>query len=101
MLTSNFTKPNKATLALWIDRSMRKTLSKAIIQVGFRATGIWPLDSTEVDYKCNPSNQINYTTEEESINEDERSTQEVDGFLFEPAAQMEIFQYLQAWGLKL
>ena len=69
MLTSKCVEPDKSTLVLWVDRAMRAPLTKANIQLGFRATRIWPLDATAVDHCCQPTAQFDFGEDEDITKE--------------------------------
>ncbi len=55
MFKNNHRKPNKVTLASWVDRALNWSLSKQNIKIGFKTTGIWPLNPRGMDNRSKPS----------------------------------------------
>jgi len=41
MVRKNYTKPNKITLARWVDKTLDLTLVKQNIMLGFKSIRIW------------------------------------------------------------
>jgi hypothetical protein len=42
MARNNYLKPDKATLAKWVDKAFLKSLKKEIVKLGFKVCRIWP-----------------------------------------------------------
>ena len=58
MLKNNGSKVEKETLAHCVDRTVTKTFFNFNIMVGFRATGIWPLNLERMEQKMEPLKTI-------------------------------------------
>ena len=57
-IQKNGEKVEKQTLAHWVDLSLKRALSTSNIKVGFRATGIWPLNLEKMQHHMGPSRTI-------------------------------------------
>ncbi len=44
MARNNYLKPDKATLAEWVDKAFLQSLKKEIVKLGFKVCKIWPLN---------------------------------------------------------
>jgi hypothetical protein len=55
MVRKNYTKPNKITLARWVDKILNLAFTRQNIMLGFKGTGIWPLNPRAMDSKTSPS----------------------------------------------
>jgi hypothetical protein len=66
MAKNNFLKPDKITLAKWVDKALQQYLKKENIKFGFSVFTIWPLNSTSMAKKFGPS-EVFIVTEEEDL----------------------------------
>ncbi len=67
MIKNNYCKPDKITLASWVDKSLDQTLIKKNIMAKFKTTRIWLLNLNTMDEKTNPSSVytiVNVTRDE-------------------------------------
>jgi hypothetical protein len=55
MVRNNYNEPNKATLAMWVDKALDIALSKKNIKSGFKVIGIWPFNPKAMDGRTKPS----------------------------------------------
>ena len=67
MVQNNGGKVEKQTLAHWVDLSLKRALSKSNIKVGFRGTGIWPLNLEKMQHHMGPSRTIHSRPSEKLI----------------------------------
>jgi hypothetical protein len=55
MVRKNYTKPNKITLAKWVDKTLDLAFVRQNIVLGFKNIRIWPLNLRAMDYKIGPN----------------------------------------------
>jgi hypothetical protein len=55
MVRKNYTKPNKITLARWVDKILDLAFTSQNIMSRFKGIGIWPLNPRAMESKTSPS----------------------------------------------
>jgi hypothetical protein len=80
MSKSNHMEPNEITLVGWVNQTISQFLTKKNINVGFKATCIWPFNPKAMDNKLRPSEIYTATniTDHGSDQEEYTSNEEID-----------------------
>jgi hypothetical protein len=65
MVKRNYTKPDKITLARWVDKALDLTFTRNNIMSRFKSTRIWPLNPRAIDSKTDRSTLYTLQAKEE------------------------------------